>query len=96
MSLILALLSIAMLVLFLNCTSLNPQPLTMIWATVFNLTRVAGFFYLIVVMLNYKKIGNKTKKLFRRAWSSPIMLAHKNREPDDNNTEVFRRRYNTQ
>jgi hypothetical protein len=68
----------------------------MIWATVFNLTRVGGFMYLIVVMLNYKKIGNKTKKLLRSVWTSCIILANKNSDHNDNNTEIFRRRYNTQ
>jgi hypothetical protein len=69
MSIILALLSIAVLALFFNCFSNTPQPLVMIAATVFNLTRVIGFIYMIVVMLTYKKIGNKAKKLFRSAIS---------------------------
>jgi len=76
MSLILALLSIALLVLFLNCLSSSPKPLIMIWASVFNLTRIIQFFYLIMVMLNYKKIGNKAKKLFRSALS-PFIIANK-------------------
>jgi hypothetical protein len=67
MSIILALFSIAMLVLYLNC--LNPKPIMLVWATVFNMTKLAEFLYLIFVMLSYKKIGNKVKKLFRGLFS---------------------------
>jgi hypothetical protein len=67
MSIILALFSTAMLVLYFNC--LHPQPLMLIWATVFNLSKLAEFLYLIVVMLSFKKIGNKVKKLLRGLFS---------------------------
>jgi hypothetical protein len=67
MSIILVLFGIATLALYLNC--LNPNPLMLIWATVFNLTKLAEFLYLIFVMLSYKKIGNKVKKLFRGLFS---------------------------
>lgn len=70
MSLILVLFSAAMLVLFLNCLNTDPDGSMMVFATIFNLTRLAEFIYLIGVMLNYRKIGNKVKKLFRRGFGS--------------------------
>jgi hypothetical protein len=70
MSLILVLFSTAMLVLFLNCLKTDPEGIMMVFATIFNLTRLAEFIYLIGVMLNYRKIGNKVKKLFRRGFGS--------------------------
>lgn len=43
----------------------------LIWATVFNLTKLGEFVYLIVVMLAYKKVTNKVGKLFRGLFSQP-------------------------
>lgn len=56
-----------MLALYFNC--LDPNPLMLIWATIYNLTKLIEFLYLIFVMLGYKKIGNKVKKLFRGLFS---------------------------
>lgn len=67
MSIILVVFSVATLVLYLNC--LDPNPLMLIWASIFNLTKLVEFLYLIFVMLSYKKVGNKVKKLFRGAFS---------------------------
>ena len=68
MSIILALFSIAELAIYMNC--LNPKPLMLIWATIFNFAKLIEFLYLIFVMLSYKKIGNKVKKLFRGIFST--------------------------
>lgn len=67
MSIILLLFATATLVLYLNC--LSPRPLMLLWATVFNLSRLGEFLYLIGVMLAYKKIGKKVKKVFRGLFS---------------------------
>jgi hypothetical protein len=61
--------SLAMLLLYLNCRSDSPNPLMLIFATIFNLTRIAEFFYLIVVVMLYKKIGRKIKKFIRSCFS---------------------------
>ena len=68
MSVILALYSIAELAIYMNC--LDPKPLMIIWATIFNFAKLIEFLYLIFVMLSYKKIGNKVKKLFRGIFST--------------------------
>jgi len=70
MSIILVLLSGAMFILFTNCLSDQPISKMMVFSTIFNLTRMIQFGYLIAVMLTYRKVGNKVKKLFRSAFSS--------------------------
>lgn len=42
----------------------------LIFATIFNLTRIIEFGYLISVMVLYRTIGNKIKKLFRSFFKS--------------------------
>jgi hypothetical protein len=65
MSIIELLYSVANFVLFNNCQLYDPLPSMMVFATIFNLTRILEFCYLIAVMLLYPKIGKKVKKLFR-------------------------------
>jgi hypothetical protein len=67
MSVIMLLFATASLVLYLNC--LSPNPGLLIWTTIFNFARLVEFIFLIAVMLAYKKISKKVKKLFRGLFS---------------------------
>jgi hypothetical protein len=67
MSIILLVFATATLALYLNC--LSPHAPMLVWTTVFNLSRLVEFLYLVGVMLAYKKIGKKVKKLFRGLFS---------------------------
>ena len=60
--------AVAVLALYLNCRSSNPNPLINTFATIFNLTRLAEFIYLICVLMMYKKIGKKVKKYLRKCF----------------------------
>jgi hypothetical protein len=60
--------AVAVVTLYLNCRSSNPNPLMLIFATIFNLTRLAEFIYLICVLMMYRKIGKKVKKYIRKCF----------------------------
>lgn len=64
-SVIVVLFAIATLIIFINCQNAAPNPLIMIFATIFNLTRIFEFAYLFYVIVRYKRIGNKVKKMLR-------------------------------
>lgn len=70
MSIIQCVYASALFILYMNCHSTNPSSGLQVFATIFNLTRIVEMVYLIIVLILYKKIGNKIKKLLRSMFNS--------------------------